>query len=45
MKTKRYFYRIIIHWCPVCGRETKYRTRVLEKVPVDLEIVYDWCDL
>jgi hypothetical protein len=45
-RTRRYWYRRILYYCPSCGRGHAVRYRTFKKPRLRLEIVdtYDWCD-
>lgn len=46
----KYWYRIVTHECPLCGRSVVYRERVYGDKPKDPALVYDfkqiydWCE-
>ncbi len=43
---KKHWYKIFIHYCPVCGKEDVFRERVYGKKPVQthfMTIMYDGC--
>ncbi len=47
--SKKYYYEIHIHECPVCGSSKVYRERVYGEKPTDgsqyhYEQHYDWCE-
>lgn len=49
-KTGKYWYLIIRHECPVCGRGTTYKERQYSPKPEDpmktrvYEQHFDWCE-
>jgi len=53
-KPRRYWYRLFVGECPVCGRDKSYRERVYGKRPKDHrkryvqlsnQECYDWCEV
>lgn len=41
----KYYYKTTICFCPVCGKETKYRERVNTKpTAIELSEQYDFCE-
>jgi hypothetical protein len=40
MKKQKYWYRIYIGECPVCGADKSYRERVYCKKPKDRNLIY-----
>jgi hypothetical protein len=52
-KKGKYWYKITTYYCPICGKDDTFRTRVYEKdVPRppewnnrhEFRDMYDWCD-
>jgi len=49
-RSKKYWYRTLIFYCPLCLREKVYRERVYTKKPKDYEDrivykeLYDYCN-
>lgn len=48
---KKYWYKFLMHWCPICGKETKWKERIYDRPkPKDIEDrhvyseIYDYCD-
>lgn len=48
---KNYYYKTTIWYCPLCGKEDKFRERIYAKKPKDIskriiiQEVYDYCDI
>lgn len=49
-KKKRYWYRIFVYYCPLCGKEDEYRERQYSRKPknrdkrITIKEEYDHCD-
>ena len=47
---KPHWYKLTIFYCPICGRERKYRERIYGNKPTDaskrtiINEAYDYCD-
>ena len=47
---KEHWYKITIHYCPLCGKEDKYRERIYGEKPKDhneryvIKEYWDYCD-
>ena len=39
-KNKKYWYKMYVGWCPVCGRDASYRVRVYGEKPTNPEERY-----
>ena len=43
----RYWYRVTVWVCPLCGREDRYRERVYTEKPEDyadrFQLIEGWC--
>jgi len=40
---RKYWYKTTIHYCPLCGREKRYRERVYTK-PVQPYVIKEYWD-
>lgn len=42
--TRKYWYKLTIHYCPVCGSEDRYRERQFTPRPADRMKRIEWHD-